>query len=441
MYIGLDRAHFLSSTGQCKPWDASADGYCRAEGSGMFVLKRLSDALAENDNILAVIRGAETNQSAHAESITHPHVPTQVSLFKKLIASSGVDPSKISVIEAHGTGTQAGDPTELESIRSVFSVNRTPDNPLHVTSVKANIGHAEAASGAAGLAKLVLMLQKQTIPAVISLKKLNPRIPPLSQDGTVIDTELTSWSAPSDGSPRLALLNNFGAAGSNGALILEEAPLQVLPKVEVPAAFVLGVSADSETSAEELRASYLKHLNTVVDDERSLIDFAYTATARRQLHRYRLAVSGKTKEELTNALQSASFAEVAASSSGKVLFAFSGQGGQYAGMGSGLYKASPLFRKLVDECEKKLVAWGYPGVLSIINPSGDASGSSDDFQAFQSAVFVLEYALAQLWMSWGVQPGAVAGHRYGILISTSYNMLIALLSAWVNTLLSSSPAS
>ena len=230
MYIGLDRAHFLSSTGQCKPWDASADGYCRAEGSGMFVLKRLSDALAENDNILAVIRGAETNQSAHAESITHPHVPTQVSLFKKLIASSGVDPSKISVIEAHGTGTQAGDPTELESIRSVFSVNRTPDNPLHVTSVKANIGHAEAASGAAGLAKLVLMLQKQTIPAVISLKKLNPRIPPLSQDGTVIDTELTSWSAPSDGSPRLALLNNFGAAGSNGALILEEAPLQVLRK-------------------------------------------------------------------------------------------------------------------------------------------------------------------------------------------------------------------
>lgn len=411
MYIGLDRAHFLSSTGQCKPWDASADGYCRSEGSGMFVLKRLSDALAENDNILAVIRGAEINQSAHAESITHPHVPTQISLFKKLIASSGVEPSRIDVIEAHGTGTQAGDPTELESIRTMFSVNRTLDNPLHVTSVKASIGHAEAASGAAGLAKLVLMLQKRTIPAVISLKKLNPRIPPLSEDGTVIDTELTSWPAPRDGSPRLALLNNFGAAGSNGALILEEAPVQALSKLEMPAALVLGMSADSETAAEELRASYLKHLGAIADDERSLVDFTYTATARRQLHRCRLAVSGKTKEELVSALQNASFVEVSGSGAGKVLFAFSGQGGQYAGMGADLYKASPLFREVVDECEKKLMAWGYPGVLNVINPTEDTSGSSDDFQAFQSAVFVLEYALAQLWISWGIRPDAVAGHR------------------------------
>ncbi|OBZ65139.1 Noranthrone synthase [Grifola frondosa] len=173
MYIGLDRAHFLSPTGQCKPWDASADGYCRSEGCGLFVLKRLSDALAENDHILGVIRGIEVNQSAHAESITHPHVPTQVQLFHKLLAASGVPAQRVSVIEAHGTGTQAGDPTELESIRAVFSVGRSTANPLHVTSVKANIGHAEAASGAAGLAKLLLMLRRRALPPVISLKTLN----------------------------------------------------------------------------------------------------------------------------------------------------------------------------------------------------------------------------------------------------------------------------
>ncbi|GBE80926.1 Orsellinic acid synthase [Sparassis crispa] len=414
MYFGLDRAHFLSSTGQCRPWDSSADGYCRSEGCGMFVLKRLSDALAEQDNILGVIRGIEVNQSANAESITHPHVPTQTQLFKKLLASTGIQPSRISVIEAHGTGTKAGDPTELESLRNVFAVNRTAENQLHITSVKANIGHAEAASGAAGLAKLLLMMRKRTIPAVISLKQLNPRIPELSIDGTCIDTRLTPWSAPADGDKRLALLNNFGAAGSNGALILEEPPVpQSSGTASAPTAVVVGFSCDSEAAAAELRRSYLQYVDESVHDQLSLADFAYTATARRKLYRYRVAASGKTKAELCANLKDAKMIEVE-KSAGKTVFVFSGQGGQYVGMGANLYKSTPAFRRIVDECHSKLISWGYPSILSVIRPSGDAdSASADSFEVFQSAVFVLEYALASLWMSWGVRPDAVAGHSLG----------------------------
>ncbi|KAI0919364.1 Type I Iterative Polyketide synthase (PKS) [Taiwanofungus camphoratus] len=416
MYLGLDRAHFLSATGQCRPWDASADGYCRAEGCGMFVLKRLSDALAENDSILGVIRGVELNQCGQAESITHPHAPTQIELFKKVLASTGVHPSRISVVEAHGTGTQAGDPTELESLRAVLAVNRSSDNPLHVTSVKANIGHAEAASGAAALAKLILMMRKRVIPAVISLKQLNPRIPELSIDGTCIDTEPTTWTTMREGEKRLALLSNFGAAGSNSALVLEEPPTPQLPMtIEAPGAVILGLSCESAAAAEQLRESYVHRIMESVDDQFSLADFAYTATARRQLYRYRIAAYGRSKEDLCSNLKEAQLVEVKAER-GKVVFLFSGQGGQYLGMGTDLYRSIPAFRQKVDQCHRKLTSWGYPGILGIINPSSEDSpdsGATGSFEAFQSAVFVLESALASLWMSWGIQPDAVAGHSLG----------------------------
>ncbi|KDQ13893.1 hypothetical protein BOTBODRAFT_363123 [Botryobasidium botryosum FD-172 SS1] len=414
MYLGLDRAHFLSATGQCKAFDESADGYSRAEGCGMFVLKRLSDALAENDNILGVIRGIDVNQSARAHSITHPHAPTQVQLFKRVLNTTGIDHRDVSVVEAHGTGTQAGDPNELESIRSVFARGRTSENPLHITSIKANIGHAEAASGAAGLAKLLLMLRHRTIPAQISLKKLNPKIVDLALDHTSIVTKNTPWKAAREGAPRLALLNNFGAAGSNTATLLEEAPIRK-PSAPVSVPVVVGLSAETETAIEALRTRYVKFLQSQDDSSFSLVDFAYTATARRQLYTQRIAVAAKSKADLIAGLEQARPTQVP-SARGKTVFVFSGQGGQYVGMGASLYDQSTLFRKVVDECHGKLVAQGFPGVLGVIcPPEAERSGLEmlDEFQAFQAAIFVLEYALAKLWMSWGVIPDAVAGHSLG----------------------------
>ncbi|OSD07702.1 ketoacyl-synt-domain-containing protein [Trametes coccinea BRFM310] len=422
MYAGLARGHFLSETGQCRPWDASADGYCRAEGCGIFVLKRLKDAIAENDRIHAVIRGIEVNHSGQARSITHPHVPAQVALLEKLVSSAGVHPHDVNVAECHGTGTQAGDPAELEAVRKVFAVDRAQDNPLHITSVKANIGHAEAASGTASLAKLILMMRERAIPRHISFQKLNPRIPDLAIDNVSIDTTMVPWERRRD--TRLALLTNFGAAGSNGALILQE---------YMPAGR-LDFSQDHVVLAiEQRRQDYLSQLEELPDDVLSLKDFAYSATARRQLHGYRIAVSGNNKSEVLDALLRPP--------SG-IIF--------HLGMAADLYQQIPLFGITVDECHDVLLRTGHPGIHTVFQRSREenhlamiSAFNPALFRSLQVALFVLEYALARVWMSWGVKPCAVVGHSYGEFAALTIAGVLSLKDAldvvarraeWMSTL-------
>ena len=414
MMIGLDRAHFLSPTGQCKPFDVTADGYSRSEGCGVFVLKRLSDAISENDKILGVIRGIEVNQSGNAHSITHPHAPTQMKLFESLLERTGVDRNLINVVEAHGTGTQAGDTNELESIRGTFAVKRSAKNPLHITSVKANIGHLEAASGAASLAKLLLMLRHKTIPRLISLKKLNPRIAPPESDNTALDLQNTFWAPAQQGKSRMAMLNNFGAAGSNAVVLLEEfvPSTQREPKHEhLP--FLFSLSAKSEVAVNKLRDMYVAFLEDPRNKETNILDIAYTSTARRQIYENRMAVTASTRKELVTKLRDASTQDGKTINSNRAIFVFSGQGGQYLGMGKTLYSTTPMFKKHIDICHELLVDMGFPGVLSIITPDGDSSDLSKlaEFEAYQAAIFALEYSLAQLWLSWGLEPAAVVGHR------------------------------
>lgn len=416
MYLGLDRAHFLSPTGQCKAFDESADGYCRSEGCGMFVLKRLSDAIAENDQILGVIRGVQVNQSGEAHSITHPHAATQQKLFKRLLEETGIDPLDVSVIEAHGTGTQAGDPIELESLRGTFAKNRTPDKPLHITSIKANIGHLEAASGSAGLAKLLLMLRNSTIPKQVSLKNLNPRIAPLGEDGVQIARSNLPWKPHKAGAQRLAVLNNFGAAGSNGILLLEEAPARPEAKILLSRkSYLFAVTAKTKNALESLRLKYLNYLKEK-SDTLSLEDVCYTATARRQPFNHRIAVTANSVDDLISQLEKATPTHITPETSiSKTVFIFSGQGSQYLGMGRGLIKSSPLFRELVECAHHSLVSLGYVGVLQVMNAvEGEEITLSEKqkVEAFQCSIFVLEYALAKLWISMGVQPDAVLGHRY-----------------------------
>ncbi|KAF8797479.1 putative polyketide synthase [Phlegmacium glaucopus] len=414
MMIGLDRGHFLSPTGQCKAFDASADGYSRSEGCGIFVLKKLSDAIKENDKILGVIRGVEINQSGNAHSITHPHAPTQMALFDNILKRTGVDPSSINVVEAHGTGTQAGDTNELESIRGAFAVKRSAENPLHITTVKANIGHLEAASGAASLAKLLLMLRHKTIPRLISLKNLNPRIAPLESDNTVLDRNNTFWSPAREGKPRMAMLNNFGAAGSNAALLLEEFAKSTQKEREsVP--FLFGLSAKDQVAATKLRDVYVAFLEDPRNKDTNLLNTAYTSTARRQIYDYRLAVTASTQEELVEKLRAATIQQVKTIDSNKAIFVFSGQGGQYLSMGKALYASTSLFKKHVDVCDELLVKMGFPGVLPIITAEGDSSNltKTEELEAYQAALFALEYSLAQLWLSWGLEPAAVVGHSVG----------------------------
>ena len=408
MFIGLERGHFLSPSGQCKSFDASADGYSRGEGCCLFVLKRLSDAIAENDNIMGVIRGVEVNQSGLATSITHPHSPTQVDLLKTLLENSGICPTRVGVVEAHGTGTKAGDSCELASIRSVLSQGRTRDNPLHITSIKANIGHLEAASGAVGLCKFLLMLRHNVIPAQISLKTLHPLIAPMDVDNTIIDTLPVPWVANS--TPRVAVLNNFGAAGSNGALILEE---YIKPNHPPGASsFVFGLSAKSAGALENLRSRYSEWLGDARNCDVPLGDIAYTATARRQLYPFRLAVTARDKDRLIRALDATSITHVEPRG-GQVIFVFSGQGSQYLNMGGSLYATSPVFRSCIDRCQRCLLSLGYPGILPIISSetSDCVFGADEEFEAYQCAILAVEFALATLWKHWGVVPAGVIGQR------------------------------
>ncbi|KAJ5675932.1 type I iterative polyketide synthase [Penicillium macrosclerotiorum] len=421
MYLGLDRAHFLSPTGQCKPFDDSADGYCRSEGCAAFVVKKLGDAISENDRILGVIRGIEINQSGNAHSITHPHAPTQESLFQTLLSKTQVHPHQITVVETHGTGTQAGDPNELVSIRGALCNDRDPGNLVHFTSIKANIGHCEAASGGAALAKLLLMMRHREIPPQISLKTLNRKIKDLGTDGSVIDRDGAAWPRPLR-HPRLALLNNFGAAGSNGALILQEyTSLKATSQDEEQCeahSYVLGISARSNTSLlayKEALISYLESPSVPI----SLRDIAYTSTARRQIFDYRVSIIGSTIQEVVDNLRNAEIYNIreSANQEPRAVFAFSGQGSQYLGMGRELLTAYPEFEKVVLDCERWLLNNEYPGCLNIIACKDDEGEQSQSFsqrqQSFQTAVFVLEVGLARLLMSFGIMPTMVLGHSLG----------------------------
>ncbi|KAI1208282.1 putative polyketide synthase [Annulohypoxylon truncatum] len=422
MYLGLDRAHFLSPTGQCKAFDASADGYCRSEGCGIFIVKKMRDALAEGDRIHAIIKGIELNQSGNAHSITHPHSPTQEQLFRRLLDKTKIHPHQLTVVETHGTGTQAGDPNELESLRGALCRGRSPRNPVHFTSIKANVGHAEAASGAAALAKVVLMMKYGKIPPQVSLKNLNPKIQKLGVDGSMIDSEVTPWQQPGGG-PRLALINNFGAAGSNAAVILRDYDVPVTPRLTLNGdaqTYVLGLSGKSTKVLNKLREELIADLtSTLSTGSPSLADICYTITARRQLYDYRISVTADSVEKLIKSLGSAqpNHVPIAKAPKLRIAFVFSGQGSQYLGMGQQLMSIYPTFSKTIHQCDQILKRNGFPGCLEIIDPSRATSTNQEDnssqLQAFQSAIYALEVALAQLLISWNILPTLVVGHSLG----------------------------
>ncbi|KAI0465516.1 putative polyketide synthase [Xylaria cf. heliscus] len=384
MYLGLDRAHFLSPTGQCKAFDASADGYSRSEGCGMIVIKKMRDALAEGDRIHAIIKGIE-----------------------------------VTVVETHGTGTQAGDPNEVASLRRVVCRNRHPRNLAHFTSIKANIGHCEAASGIAALAKVTLMMKHEMIPPQISLSTLNPRIQELGTDGAVIDRVTTRW-VQANKEPKLALINNFGAAGSNAAMILQEyiPRTSKTKRTRESQTYVFGVSAKNSKSLEGLRQDLIAMLTKAVPESSSLSNICYSGTARRQLYDYRISVTAATIPELARNLEKAEISrlQMSKSTDPPVVFVFSGQGSQYLGMGCQLLSIYPTFSETIHRCDRVLRSNGYPGCLDIIQSEETMSAQRKDslqLQALQSAIFALEVSLSQLLMSWNILPQAVIGHSLG----------------------------
>ena len=414
MFLGLSRGHFLSQHGGSKPFDEAADGYGRAEGCGIFILKRLEDAIAENDRIHGVIKGVQANQSGNSHSITHPHSETQTQLFKRALEKSKIDPASISVVEAHGTGTQAGDTREISSLRSVFEEAHSTANPLFVSSIKGNIGHSEAASGAAGLAKLLLMLHNKKIPKQANLNEINHQLGDLEDAGIVVPREPLPWKSQRS-QPRRAMLNNFGAAGSNVALLLEERiePRITESDIEDRSAYVFNISAKTEQAFKISVQNYQKLL-VDASAQLQLKDICYTATARRQIYNNRVSISCSSIPDLQGKLANAALEDnPIGKSDGPIVFVFSGQGSLYYGMGMELMRSSSFFRDSIMRCENTIKGLGFPSLLDFIckEKRSEQIDQGGEIIASQCACVALEYSLAKLLISWNIIPEVLLGHR------------------------------
>ena len=423
---GLDRGHFLSRTGNCKTFDDEADGYCRGEGIGTVIIKRLDDAIADADPILGVILGTFTNHSAESESITRPHVGAQRAVFNKILSQGVVDPYTVSYVEMHGTGTQAGDAGEMSSTLDTFAPPldqvtkaRGNDEALYLGSAKANIGHGEAASGVSSLIKVLLMMQKNIIVPHCGIKtKINHKFPLDLQDRNVnIALEPTPWKRDSNPSkPRRVFVNNFSAAGGNSALLLEDAPPRVDSGKVAPdprSHHPVAVSAKNGASLLGNLSSLLSFLQQT--DEVNLGKLSYTTTARRMHHQHRLLLTGSSIAEISAQLATAIQEKSGATrpkSTPKVLFTFTGQGAQYSGMGKELFEHSSLFCKEICRLDRLGQTLGFPSMLPVIQ-SGEQDIGVFQPIAVQLASVCVQLALSKLWASWNITPTVVVGHSLG----------------------------
>ncbi len=418
--VALSKARMMASDGRCKTFDAAADGFVRSEGCGVLVLKRLSDALADGDSVLAVIRGSAVNQDGRSSGLTAPNGPSQTAVIRAALANAGLEPRDIHYVEAHGTGTALGDPIEAQALGAALGEGRGAGNPFLLGSVKTNLGHMEAAAGVAGLMKVVLALEHEEIPAHLHLRELSPQIP-WQEIPAVVPGKATAW--PAGETPRRAGVSSFGFGGTNAHIIVEEAPGRE-PAAQRPArpAEVLTLSAKSAAALRTLAGVYAGCLGAPAPE---FADVCFAANTGRASFEHRLALVAGSRAEAREAL--ASFAAtgeanaayrlatgfVPPSAEPGVVFLFTGQGSQYAGMGRALYDSEPVFRTTIERCAEILrPLLDRPLTELMFEPSGDGGPLAQTVYA-QPALFALEYALAQLWLSWGVKPVAVMGHSLG----------------------------
>ncbi|MFI6338847.1 type I polyketide synthase [Streptomyces sp. NPDC050535] len=421
--IFLCKVRAMSRDGRCKPFDASADGIVRGEGCALVVLKRLSDALADGDDILAVIRGTAVNHDGASAGLTVPSGEAQQRLLRDALAAAGVAPADIDYVEAHGTGTPLGDPIELSALRNVLGQDRPSSHPLFVGSLKSNFGHMDSAAGVAGLLKAALVLRHGQVPATIHVRERNPRI---RWDWPVeVATELTPLPSAGEG-PRLAGVSAFGLSGTNAHVIIEAAPPRADVRAEEPEGPVLlPLSARGDAALTDLARAYRDRLSAAADVP-PLRDLAHTAGVRRTHHKeHRLAVTGRDTGELASLL--GEFVEGRPSpglhrGSGEtegeppVVFVFSGQGSQWPGMARELLGRDGddwrAFRDSFDACDalvRELAGWSLNEEIAAPE---DASRLTRT-EVAQPVIFAVQVALAALWRSWGVEPATVVGHSMG----------------------------
>ncbi|WP_414588368.1 type I polyketide synthase [Scytonema sp. PCC 10023] len=434
MYIQMSQLGMLSPTGQCQSFDSNADGYVRGEGAGIILLKPLAKAIDDKDHIYGVIKGIAVNHGGKSRTLTSPSVYAQAQVVRAAYTKANVAPNTVSYIEAHGTGTPLGDPIEINALkrgfRQLYQEYKLPRSAKHycgIGTVKTNIGHLEGAAGIAGVIKVLLAMKQKKLPKILNFQQLNPRIE-LENSPFYIVSQTQEWQQlkTSDGEvvPRRAGVSSFGVGGVNAHVVLEEALEPKTQRVEVERPLhMLTLSAKNEKALGELVKKYQGYLQS--HQEASTANICFTANTGRAHFEQRLAVVAESNVELQKQLEA--FLKVnqtnglvrgqARGESPKVAFIFTGEGSQYVNMGWQLYQTQPTFRETLEECDQILRPLLEKPLLSVLYPQSialaDNSSLLDRSTYNQLALLVIEYALAQLWQSWGIKPDVVMGHSVG----------------------------
>ena len=421
-FITACKARMLAPDGRCKTFDARADGFGRGEGCGVVMLKRQKDALRDGDTIHALIRSTAVNQDGASSGLTVPNIQAQMMLLREALNRAGLDAAAVQYVEAHGTGTALGDPIEMKALDAVYGKGRDVTAPLIVGSVKTNIGHLESAAGVAGVIKVIMALKYRQIPPHLHFHSPSPFIA-WNEIKVNVPTRLLPW--PESGGACVAAVSGFGASGTNAHALIEAAPPTPVcePPIERPK-HLLALSAQSAEALSSLRRAYG---NLIARDPAiSIPDVCYTANTGRKHFDYRQTYIAENSQEMLLALadqdQSGALnrdiqAVNERSLEPGIVFLFTGQGSQYAGMGRRLYETQPVFRRVLDQCDEFFrVEVGRP-LLSTLFP--EPAGAEGDERLLsqtgftQPALFALEYALCELWRSWGISPTAAMGHSVG----------------------------
>ena len=418
-FINFSKTSMLSPKGRCTPFDADGDGYARSEGAGVVLLKRLSQAIAEGDQIFAVVAGTGVNCDGKTSSLTVPSAEAQGALLREVYTKAGIHPDELSYLEAHGTGTAVGDPIETSALGAVLGSKRR-NAPLPIGSVKSNIGHLEAASGMAGLTKALLVLQNRSIPPTIHLKKPNPNIR-FEEWGLQVVTETTKL--PEKGILTVGI-NSFGFGGANAHVILQSPPESQksaeplsVPDYSTPLSAPLLLSAKTPAA---LQAAAVRHLEWMeANPEVSFYDQAYAARVSGEWFSERLAVEGEREEvmrSLHNLIEHGEDEHVyigeRVRNATSPIYVFSGNGSQYAGMGRKLLEESSVFRMAVEEVDTLFAQHAdFSLIETLENPACEVD--LERTEVAQPALFAIQVGLVRMLEDRGVSPGGVMGHSVG----------------------------
>jgi acyl transferase domain-containing protein/acyl-CoA synthetase (AMP-forming)/AMP-acid ligase II/pimeloyl-ACP methyl ester carboxylesterase len=433
----FEMAGMMAEDGRCKTFDASADGYVRGEGCGVVILKRLEDARRDGDRILAVVKGSAINQDGRSNGLTAPNGLSQQAVMRQALANANLAPGELSYIESHGTGTSLGDPIEVNALKVVLG---TREQACYLGSLKTNIGHLEAAAGIAGLIKTVLCLQQEAIPPNLHFQELNPLID-LGDSQLTIPQQLQSWNAET----RYAGVSSFGFGGTNAHVVLGvgepgKSAEEKDSKLPQRSLHLLTLSAKTVPALRDLVLSFQEYLAS--NSGSNVTDICYTTNVGRTHFNQRLAIAATSlaqiQEKLTNFTTEVTGKRLAmgqSSPSNNIAWLFTGQGSQYVNMGYELYQTQPVFKAAIDRCANILSTYLEYSLLEVLfaeQPSSfnpHPSSWLNETVYTQPAIFTLEYALAQMWLDWGVKPSALIGHSVGEYVAATVAGVFSLADA------------